>query len=342
MLWLLLVTVLGISGCSTAGYYVQSISGQMQIWRDSRPIETVLVDPEVRDEVKKKLRLALEVRSFAVEELGLPDNGSYTEFVDLDRPYVVWSVFAAPEFSLAPEEWCFPVVGCVTYRGYFDQQDAIDFAAEYAREGFDAYVGGVPAYSTLGWFDDPVPNTILGYPDEDFAGLIFHELAHQVAFAKGDTVFNESFASAVERTGVERWLSASGEPGRIEEFNRRNQRHEAVVATILDYRARLETLYASDASPTQKREGKARLIRSMKDEYARSVSNWPGYTGYKHWFAKPINNAQMLSVATYNDLVPAFEKLLQQHGGNLPQFYEAAKKLADMEKSERRAALATP
>jgi len=340
MLLMWVVTALCMSGCSTAGYYVQSISGQMQIWRETRPIETVLVDPGVREDVKKKLRLALEVRRFAVEELGLPDNDSYTEFVDLGRPFVVWSVFAAPELSLESEEWCFLVVGCVTYRGYFDKQDALDFAAEYAREGFDVYVGGVPAYSTLGWFDDPVPNTILGYPDEDFAGLIFHELAHQVAFAKGDTVFNESFASTVERAGVERWLSASGESARIAAYNRRNQRNEAVVAMILDYRARFETLYASDAPAEDKRAGKVRLIRDMKGEYGRSVSNWPGYTGYKRWFSKPINNAQMLSVATYNDLVPELEKLLQQHGGNLPLFYEAARELADMEKPERRAALA--
>jgi predicted aminopeptidase len=339
MLWLWLVTTVSLSGCSTAGYYAQSISGQMHIWRETRPIEVVLVDPEVQQDVKRKLRLALDIRRFGVEALGLPDNDSYTEFVDLGRPYVVWSVFAAPELSLVPEEWCFLVVGCVTYRGYFDKQDALDFAGENAERGFDVYVGGVAAYSTLGWFDDPVPNTILGYPDEDFSGLIFHELAHQVAFAKGDTVFNESFASTVERVGVERWLSVSGESSRIATYNLQNQRNEAVVGIILKYRARLETLYGSDGSDQEKRDGKANLIRNMKEEYVRSVSEWPGYAGYKHWFSKPINNAQLLSVATYNDLVPEFETLLRKMGDDLPRFYEAVRELADMEKSRRRAVL---
>lgn len=340
MMWPLLVTAVLAGGCSTAGYYAQSISGQMQIWRETRPIETVLVDPDVAEEVKRKLRLALDIRRFAVEELGLPDNDSYTEFVDLERPFVVWSVFAAPELSLEPEEWCFLVVGCVTYRGYFDKADAEDFAGEYAARGFDVYVGGVPAYSTLGWFDDPVPNTVLDYPDEEFAGLIFHELAHQTVFAKGDTVFNESFASTVEREGVRRWLSAAGEPAGIEEYTLRNRRNEAVVAVILDYRERLDSLYASSAPADQKRVVKARLIREMKEEYERRLSGWPGYRGYRHWFSRPINNAQLLSVATYNDLVPAFEKLLASTNGDLPDFYAAAEKLADMEKDERRAALA--
>lgn len=339
MLWLWVVAAMFLSGCSTAGYYAQSVSGQMKIWQETRPITTVLSDPKVEEAVKNKLRLALDIRRFAVDELGLPDNGSYTEYVDLERPFVVWSVFVAPALSLAPVEWCFLVVGCVNYRGYFDKQDAHDFAAEYAEQGFDVYVGGVPAYSTLGWFDDPVPNTILHYPDEDFAGLIFHELAHQVAFAKGDTVFNESFATTVERVGVERWLSVAADPSRIAAYELRNRRNERVVHTILDYRARLEALYGSDVSDAEKLARKERLIEDLKQAYARDLSNWPGYSGYEYWFGKPINNAQLLSVATYNDLVPNFGKLLQKHGGDLPAFYEAAGELANMEKSERRAAL---
>jgi predicted aminopeptidase len=314
----------------------------MEIWRETRPIEIVLVDPDVRGDVKQKLRLALEIRRFAVDQLGLPDNDSYTGFVDVERPFLVWSVFVAPELSLVPEEWCFPVVGCVTYRGYFDRQDAFDFAREYSDRGYDAYVGGVPAYSTLGWFDDPVPNTVLDYPDDEFAGLIFHELAHQVAFAKGDTVFNESFASTVEREGVERWLSAKGEASRIAAYDSRRQRDAAVVAVILANRARLERLYASDLPAPDKRTEKARLIEELKAEYARTVSKWRGYTGYRQWFSNPINNAQLLSVATYSDLVPAFERLLKRHGGDLPGFYESVKALANMEKPQRRAALAEP
>jgi len=341
MLWLWVVAALVLSGCSTAGYYAQSVRGQMEIWRESRSIEQVLADPVVSDDVKNKLRLALEIREFAVDELGLPDSGSYTEFVDLDRPYVVWSVFVAAELSLEPEEWCFLVVGCVNYRGYFARQDALDFAQQYAERNYDVYVGGVPAYSTLGWFDDPVPNTILGYADEDFAGLIIHELAHQSVFAKGDTVFNESFATTVERIGVERWLTARGSLSRIGAYQRRKSRDQAVVGMILDYRDRLELLYSMDISDAQKRVEKQRLIGELKDQYIENTSKWAGYSGYERWFANPINNAQLLSVATYNDLIPAFQKLLKQHGGDLSRFYQAAGELADMEKSQRKQVLDT-
>ncbi len=312
----------------------------MEIWNHSRPISSVLDDPQVADDVKQKLRLALDVRRFAVDQLHLPDNDSYTEFVDLRRPYAVWSVFAAPELSLLPQEWCFLVVGCVTYRGYFDKQDALDFAQKNAGEGYDVYVGGVPAYSTLGWFDDPIPNTILKYRDEEFAGLIFHELAHQVAFAKGDTVFNESFATTVERIGVGRWLGATGNPSEIENYRLRNQRNQRVVELILDYRARLDAVYTSDLTDGNKRDRKRRLIQALKIAYDQTTEDWPGYAGYRYWFDQPINNAQLLSIATYSDLVPAFEKLLGEHHGDLPRFYTAARELADMDKPQRRAALA--
>ncbi len=341
MLWLWVAAALVLSGCSTAGYYAQSVRGQMEIWRESRSIEKVLADPVVSDEVKNKLRLALEIREFAVDELGLPDSGSYTDFVDLDRPYVVWSVFVAPELSLEPEEWCFLVVGCVNYRGYFAKQDALDFAQRYAEQDYDVYVGGVPAYSTLGWFDDPVPNTILGYADEDFAGLIIHELAHQAVFAKGDTVFNESFATTVERIGVARWLTARGSLSRIGEYQRRKSRDDAIVAMVLECRDRLEALYSSDVSDANKRIEKRRLIGELKDQYTKDTSKWPAYWGYKHWFDNPINNAQLLSVATYNDLIPAFDKLLKKYDGDLSRFYQAAGELADMEKSQRKHALDT-
>jgi len=335
--WIVIASVM--SGCTSAGYYAQSVKGQMEIWSHSRPISSVLDDPDVADAVKHKLRLALDIRRFAVDHLHLPDNDSYTEFVDLGRPYSVWSVFAAPELSLTPQEWCFLVVGCVTYRGYFDKQDALDFAQQNAAKGLDVYVGGVPAYSTLGWFDDPIPNTILQYRDEEFAGLIFHELAHQVAFAKGDTIFNESFATTVEHIGVARWLTSTGNRSQIDEYNLRNQRNQIVIDLVLDYRARLVEVYASEAPDGVKRDQKQHLIEELKGEYFRITLNWPGYSGYRYWFDQSINNAQLISVATYSDLVPAFEKLLAQHRGDLPRFYAAARALAEMEKTRRREVL---
>lgn len=341
MLWLWVVTAVLLSGCSSAGYYAQSVKGQMEIWRLSRPIASVLDDPSVPKNVKTKLELALDIRRFAVAELGLPDNESYTEFVDLKRTYVVWSVFAAPELSLQPVEWCFLVVGCVTYRGYFEQPAAQAFARKLEEQGYEVYIGGVPAYSTLGWFDDPVPNTILDYREEDLAGLIFHELAHQVAFAKDDTEFNESFATAVERFGVEKWLQASGDDARISHYRTREQRNEDVIGLILEYRAGLQKLYASAATDEEKRLRKQALIKALKQSYDRAIGRWPGYRGYKYWFEQPINNAKLISVATYNELVPALQRLLAKHDGDLDAFYEAARQLAKASKAARREILAS-
>ena len=337
-LWGVIIAL--ISGCSTAGYYAQSVKGQMEIWQGSRPISSVLEDPDVSDRVKGKLELALEIRRFAVEELHLPDNDSYTKFVDLERPYMVWSVFAAPELALEPVEWCFLVVGCVNYRGYFKKESAQEFADQVAGEGFDVYVGGVPAYSTLGWFDDPLPNTVLKYSKGNFAGLIFHELAHQVAFAKGDTIFNESFASTVENVGVERWLLSSGDASEIESYRLRKQRDQQVVELILDYRTKLETAYSTNTSDTDKRRTKQQLVAELKDAYERMTKDWRGYVGYKYWFEQPINNAKLISIATYNELIPAFEKLLQSHNGDLKGFYKSVIELAEQSKSSRREALA--
>ena len=335
------VIILLISGCSTAGYYAQSVKGQMEIWQGSRPISSVLEDPDVSEQVKDKLELALEIRRFAAEELHLPDNDSYTKFVDLERPYMVWSVFAAPELSLEPVEWCFLVVGCVNYRGYFKKESAQEFADQIVGQGFDVYVGGVPAYSTLGWFDDPLPNTVLKYSKSDFAGLIFHELAHQVAFAKGDTVFNESFATTVENVGVERWLKASGDASEIANYRLSKKRDQQVIDLILDYRAQIEKAYSTNTSDTEKRHVKKQLIAELKRDYEQTTKDWQGYVGYKYWFEQPINNAKLISIATYNELIPAFEKLLEDHGGDLKSFYKSVVELAEQPKSLRRQALAT-
>lgn len=322
-------------GCSTAGYYAQSVQGQMEIWRESRPISGVLSDPDVPDKVKQRLELALEIRRFAVKQMHLPDNKSYTEYVDLKRPFAVWSVFVAPELSLQPEEWCFFVVGCVNYRGYFEKHSAHKFAQKHSAQGYDVYIGGVPAYSTLGWFDDPVPNTILSYSEEDFAGLIFHELAHQVAFAKGDTVFNESFANMVEQVGVERWLTHSGDSKRIADYHLRRQRDQEIIAIILEHRARLQRVYDGDLLDAEKRQAKQQVIAELKETYFKKLENWPSYIGYKYWFEQPINNAKLVSIATYHDLIPAFEKLLQEQQADLKSFYEIVKKLAAETKSSR-------
>ena len=204
------VTVLG--GCTNLGYYYQAVEGQMQIWHRSRPIKQVIDDAQTPAQIRERLELVLRVRDFASAELALPDNGSYRKYADVERPFVVWNAFAAGEFSVAPKEWCFLFAGCVGYRGYFSQAGAERFAEDLKRQGLDVFVAGIPAYSTLGWFDDPVLNTVVRYPDAQLAQLIFHELAHQVFYVAGDTMFNESFAVAVELEGVDRWLARDGDP----------------------------------------------------------------------------------------------------------------------------------
>jgi predicted aminopeptidase len=331
---------LGLTGCSAAPYYWQAASGQLELWQKSRPIADWLADPAADPTLKARLQQVQEIRAFASSDLGLPDNGSYRSYADLGRRYVVWNVFAAQEFSLQPREWCFPVAGCVTYRGYFAEQGALVFADGLKREGYDTYVGGVPAYSTLGWFDDPVPSTIIGYPDTEAARLIFHELAHQVLYVKDDTTFNESFATAVEQEGVKRWVEARGSPEKLAQFQRAQARKSQFVALVLEYQGKLAELYASPRSDDEKRSLKAETFAAMRADYAELRRGWGMPSGYDAWFAGPLNNAQIASVASYTEHVPAFQALLAQEQGDLKGFYAAAKALAKLPKAERDAKLA--
>jgi len=337
-----------LTGCSAwsdgPGYYWQSVSGHLAVMRQARPIEAILDDPSLDDALRSRLRSVVEIRRFASASLDLPDNGSFTEYADLRRPFVVWNVFATPELSLRLEEWCFPVAGCVGYRGYYDQQDAERLAERLRVEGYEAFVRGVPAYSTLGWFDDPVLNTFIRYPVGELARLIFHELAHQVLYVKGDTRFNESFATAVEQVGVERWLvareSRTGDAALREEWQRFAARRSDFVALLKRHRAALEAVYASSASDDDKRAAKRATFDALHRDYQALKQQWGGYAGYDRWFAQPLTNAHLASVASYTELVPAFRALLAQHGDDLPAFYVAARRLGGLPKPERERALA--
>ncbi len=336
-----LAAIAAAGGCSTVAYYGQAVGGHIELMHRTRPIEQVLADGATEPALRARLERVLEIREFASRELALPDNGSYRGYADLGRPYVVWNVVAAPELAIAPRPSCFLVVGCVSYRGYYSRDRAEAFAAELAAQGYDVFVYGVPAYSTLGWFDDPILNTFVRYPDAELARLVFHELAHQVVYLKGDTTFNESFAVAVEEEGLRRWL-----PGRVTEEERAayllgRERRAAFVALVLRYRARLGTLYESSASDAEKRAGKARLLAELDAEYrALRDGEWGGWAGYDRWFEKGVNNAQLASVATYEELVPAFRALLAREGGDLRRFYAAVGTLARLEPPARAAALA--
>jgi predicted aminopeptidase len=336
---LLAALAAAMSGCSTLGYYWQAFDGQMELVRKARPVPDVIADPATAPELKDRLEQARQIRDFASRELRLPDNASYRRYADLKREYVVWNVFATDAFSIEARQWCFPVAGCVGYRGYFAQADAEAFAAELRRGEGDVYVAGVPAYSTLGWLSDPLLNTFIDYPRTELARLMFHELAHQVAYAPGDTVFNESFAVTVENEGVRRWLAAHGTPQERAAFESAQRRRDDFIALIAEYRARLARLYASGLAPAAMRVEKARAFEAMRADYAALKQRWGGYSGYDDWFAQPLNNAQIASVAFYTELVPAFERLLAASGGDLPRFYAQVAALAQLAQVQRREAL---
>jgi predicted aminopeptidase len=330
-----------LAGCANVGYYLQSVSGQLEIWRRQQPIDELVGNSETPEPIKRKLALVLKIRAFASAELGLPENRSYRLYADLKRPYAVWNVFAAPEFSVQPLQWCFMLVGCVSYRGYFAKERADMFAAEYAKEGYDMYVGPVPAYSTLGWFPDPVLNTFIHYPDAELARLIFHELSHQVVYVRDDSVFNESFAVAVEQEGVRRWLARLDDPKQRASFERTQRIRAAFVQLVRNYRERLAALYKTEIPADLMRERKAEILRELEEEYqVLKRRDWEGFGGYDAWFGRKPNNAQLASVAIYTQLVPGFQALLKREDGNLTRFYAAVRKLALLPKEERNAQLA--
>jgi predicted aminopeptidase len=334
------VLALLLAGCANIEYYLNSMSGQFDIWRRERPIDELLANAEITEPLKKRLGTVLQIREFASRELSLPDNRSYRTYADLERPFVVWNVFAAPEFSVRPVKWCFALVGCVNYRGYFSAGEAGRYAAELSAGGYDVHVGGIAAYSTLGWFADPILNTVIHYSTPRLARLVFHELAHQVVFARGDTVFNESFAVAVEREGVRRWLQRYGSPRDQADFDRGAGRREDFLALVMAYHGKLDTLYRSGVERDEMRAAKRRLFADMDQEYRQLKVKWGGFSGYDRWFGRGVNNAQVASIAVYTQMVPAFEALLAQSGGDLPEFYRRVIELSKVPKAERNRILA--
>ncbi|MFQ5936234.1 MAG: aminopeptidase [Acidiferrobacterales bacterium] len=323
-------------GC---GYYSQAIGGQLEILSKRQSIETLIDNPETDPTLRSQLTKILEIRAFASAELGLPDNKSYRTYADLERRYVVWNVFAAPELSLEPLEWCFVFVGCLNYRGYFSPEGAQRFADELRQQDYDVYVAGIAAYSTLGWFHDPVLNTILRNSEPDVAGLIFHELAHQRVYVRDDTTFNESFAMTVEIEGVKRWLARTGSKKQFQAYLQRKELRGQFIDLIEKYRERLGHVYASARSDQQKRKAKAAVFDDLRGDYRKLKQGWDGYAGYDAWFAQDLNNAYLVPVGLYQQYVPAFKVLLAQHDGSLPAFYAAVEALGELPKAERVARL---
>ncbi|MBI3877271.1 MAG: aminopeptidase [Verrucomicrobia bacterium] len=339
-----------LAGCQTAAYYAQAAHGHNEILGKQKPISVVLKDTKTPDSLKHQLELVLAMREFASRELKLPVNGHYRRYADLGRPYVVWNVTAAPEFSMREKSWWYPFVGRLEYRGYFDEDAARRYGAQLARDGYDVHVGGVQAYSTLGWFSDPVLNTFIRDPEHELAELLFHELGHQRLFVSGDTDFNEAFAESVCEEGTRRWLRAKKSTSEAEAYESYLRRKAEFTRLVTDAHDRLATLYRnadtadkcaveSKSLPPEKiaalRAQKQAVFEQLQRDYDALKATWGGQGEHDRWFKQPLNNARLNDVDTYYRLVPAFHQLLRDCGDDLEKFYRVVQQLAKLPKEER-------
>lgn len=324
-----------LSGCETLGYYAQAVDGQLDVIDRSRPVAEVIDDPSMDVATVARLRRLPSIRRFAVAELGLPESTSYERYVDLERSAMVWSVVAAPFDSLEPHRWCYPIVGCASYRGYFAEQAAQEYAQKLADGHWDVAVEPVPAYSTLGWFSDPLPSTVASWPIAQIAGLVFHELAHETLYVSGDTAFNEAYATLVEREGARRWLLAHGTPDEQAGNRLRFARFDQFVGLLARARFRLEVVYAGSLRGERLAEEKARVFDTLRAEYRVLKAEWRGYAGYDRWMGRSLNNAHIASVNTYYRYLPALQELLSRHAGDMPAFHRACRRLAALQQAER-------
>ncbi len=325
-----------IAGCTSLGYYSHSIKGGLDILSRRRSIESLLADPTTPPELQERLELVLDIREFAGRRLALPVGGSYRSYVDLDRPYAVWTVVAAEELSVEPVEWCFLIAGCVSYRGYFSREKAERFAGKLQQKGLETDVGGAAAFSTLGWFSDPVLSSFIDYPEPELAGLVFHELAHRRLYVKDDTTFNESFATVVELEGVRQWLLHDGREEALTDYRTAKQRQMEIGDLVRSYREKLASVYWQEGSEAWKRARKEELFDELRQAYRDLESSWGGQSRYSAWFGDGLNNARLASLGAYYDLVPAFETLLDQADGDLSLFYKEAAALGKLAKKDRR------
>lgn len=330
-----------LSGCQSIEYYSQAVAGQSSIWMHQRDIEVVLSDPSVDFQTKAQLQTALGAREFASRVLKLPDNGSYSQYVDLGRDYVIWNVVATPRYSVDAIESCFPVVGCVSYRGYYKKEAALEYAQQQKRAGLDVYVGGVSAYSTLGWFDDPMLSSMLLRSEAAIAGLIFHELAHQVVYIKDDTRFNESFATAVELIGLRQWGAAQSSNRELEDYFAQKQKRSDVVSLVLEFREQLRVAYLANALASEDSLAtvKHEQFKTLKSRYAELKQAGGGTPGFDRFFASDLNNASLALFGEYHGWVEAFERLFEDSERDWEAFYAAVETLSRMPEAERRQAL---
>ncbi len=328
-----IVVIAVLAACANLRYYAHVTHGESALLLQRRSVDKVLADPATNPKLATRLQLAQQARRFASARLDLPDNRSYTYYVDLHRPYVVWNVYATPRFSVDAVPQCFPIAGCVAYRGWFDEKKASESAKRLRTQGNDVYVGGVPAYSTLGWFADPILSSMMRWDDDELVGTIFHELAHQLIYVKGDTAFNESYAMFVENQGLREWHASRGEP--VDDDSEQAM-DDGFTQLALDLRMRLKKLYASDVGDSAMGADKEREIADFRLRYAAwRDKNWPNDHRYDAWVARPINNATLLPFGLYDQWVQAFAALFKQTGGQWPSFYARVRALAREPNAER-------
>ena len=326
-----------LAGCQSAAYYAQAAQGQTALLIKRQPISRLLKDEKTPADLKARLEAVQRIREFAVSDLGLPAQKQYDRYVDLGRDYPVWSVMAAPQLSLTPKVWSYWFVGSLSYRGFFREDMAQRYAAELEQQGLEVYLSGIPAYSTLGWFHDPVLSSFIRQPEADLAELLFHELTHQMLFIPGDTTFNESLAVAVAEEGLQRYqrkYSQGVDQASVQRLALAKQRRDDFVELVLRYREQLHQLYVSPRSDDEKRAGKVGIYAALQAAYLEQKTAWGGYAGYDAWFAS-LNNAKLNTIGTYYDLVPALKMLLQQQDGDLDKFFAACRELARIDQKAR-------
>lgn len=335
----ILVTTVILTGCGDLGYYLQCVTGHMAVMSNTRPINTLINDPETRPELRQQLEKVQAMRSFAVTELGLPDNNSYRRYADIGRPYVVWNLVASGEFSFQPKQWCFPVAGCVSYKGFFKQSEAEKLVAELRSQNLDVDLYGVEAYSTLNWFPDPVLNTFISSSETRLAGLLFHELAHQRVYVADDSAFNEAFAMTVQIEGVRRWLKQNARPEEWQRYLDQQTQGELFQEYLKTTREQLEQLYHQQLPEQEKRAEKQRLFAAALENFEKLKQSGQLDNRFDRWMAQGLNNARLAGIATYREFIPAFQTLLQQCGGKLDCFYAEVDKLGKLPHAERLAKL---
>ena len=335
-----MIVVSGVTGCGSLSYFAQAVEGHVKIMTARQDVEKLIEDPSTSEHLRAQMASASAIRKFATDELALPDNDSYRSYVDVHRDAVTWAIFAAPEFSLMPRVWCFPVFGCVPYRGYFSKESAIENAIEFQGQGLDVYVTGITAYSTLGWSSDPLLSTMLSQDETYLAATVFHELAHQRFYVNDDSEFNESFAVAVETTGVRKWLRAAGNIAGLRRYDAARKRKAEFLALLSRTGEELAHVYDGAGSSDQKRAAKAAAIERLRMRYRQMRDrSWGGYRRYDAWFDAPINNAKLAATSVYGDQVAAFVHLLDLCSGDYPRFYASVRRIGALDQAHRAEAL---